>query len=256
MLETITMYHATTTGEHDENLASICDRGITLLKGHLDISHQKNGFFVGSSEAYAKKHAIGFTEGYGDAETKRPGKPMLITLRCNFGSGFDLDYEETPELAKEILRKFEDKLVTIPQNTLKLREGYVINKIRSIKEGVEIGLIKEDRSDPKTIFMSWHKRAFTPWYEKEKKTVVAEAGLLQVLRDYLVSTIGDEYISYEADYIKNAIPRFHEREYFANVSMKCHGSTSPEIIKLDIFNGHAWETITLPRQTGYVPGMP
>lgn len=237
----ITMYHSATTGDNDAHLTSILRHGIVLPAGYVDVSHQRNGFFVNSNPEYQKMQAIDCTRGYGEGTVKRPGKPMLITVTCHFGTGFDLDYEEAAPLAKKILFAFQDHLKAVSPGVLRLREGYLIEKIRPVyddhRDGLEIDLVKEDTRQPQTLFMSW---------DKDMQTAgIAEAGLLQVLRDYLVSTVNG-YAEREAEHIEKAVSRHHGEKYSPGVSMKYHGSKPPEIVKLETFNGQAWEAVPVP----------
>lgn len=240
MTQTITMYHSTTTGKNDATLNAFLTKGISRSKGYVDYSHQRNGFFVNSSRQQEEQHARNYHK---DKENPKEGRPLLLTVRCRFGAGFDIDYEEDADTAKSILFHCQDTLKHIPAGILKLKEGHTIQRVMPVyegkKDGLDITLSASGQQAEHTIFM--------PWDNTMRGEAVAQAGLLQVLRDYLVSTLGKEYLAHEQAQVMKIIEKNRVKtDYPEGISMKAHGPKPPEIEKIEVWNGKSWDDITLP----------
>lgn len=240
MPSSIIMCHETATGEDDSVLTSLLTEGIKIRPGYVPFSNQKSGFFVNNRYGDEKKTV---EEGI---KTERPGRPLLITVKCEFGAGFDLDYEDNPALSKAILFNFQDTLRNVPADVLQLRDGSTIHSITPVEEGGKEGLNIELQKDGlvTTLFLSWDKT------KTNRSDSPSTPELLQLMRDYLVSTLGSNYLMEEEQKILEAIEQDNEGGYLSSkgISMKSHGSKAPEILKLEVWNGKSWEDIPIPEK--------
>lgn len=237
MSRNITMYHSTTTGEDDAVLHSILNEGIRIPDGHTEGSCQRNGFFVSSN----KEHEYMQAKGYmlpGMArdvdEDVYAGDPMVITVSCQLGAGCDLDYEDYSYIARKVFSHFQDQLTQIPGDTLVAVNGATIEAVHTIDNDTQKGLgidVIDAQGERHTITMPWDKRG-----RISPPSVIPQGNLMQLLRDYLVSTSTQEYLDKEADEILAAIKKENAKDpdLFNGISLKCHGA-APRIEAIEIF---------------------
>ncbi len=239
MASEIIMFHRTTTGENDETLHSILKNGLRSPSGLIENVGQKNGLFVNSNHDLQQylSTSIHMEEVWG----KMGGRPLLLTVKCAFGAGFDLDYEDSIHIALPIFSHFQEVLSHIPPDVLTLKNGQVIHSVRSIdepdKKGLEIVYSDAQGRQNERFFLAWDGN------EQFKYGHDNVTEIFQTLRDYLVVTCGKEYLEYEEQQIRLAV---QADEFQSGISMKAHGSNVPEVLKAEVWDGQKWEEVPLP----------
>lgn len=239
MASEIIMFHRTTTGENDETLHSILKNGLRSPSGLIENVGQKNGLFVNSNYDWQKY--LSTSEHMEEVMKEMGGRPLLLTVKCAFGTGFDLDYEDSIHIALPIFSHFQEVLSRIPPDVLTLQNGQVIHSVRPIdepdKKGLEIVYRDAQGSPIQPFFLAWDGM------EQARHGHDNITEIFQTLRDYLVVTCGKEYLEYEEQQIRLAV---QEDKYQNGISLKAHGSNMPEVLKVEKWDGQKWEEVPLP----------
>jgi hypothetical protein len=261
----VTLYHATTTGEDDSTLKAFQNNGISVPSGLIKDSRQRNGFFAESRRDKAMDMAIAMPVVdpiFPDEDPKWngapvPGRPLLVSVKCDFGPGWELDYEE-PRHVKRLLFEYAVQLSRVPPGAIKLSNGYSIEHIAAVHDDQRDGLVLTCKNEQTGNTIT----SFLPWDRTKKKDAIAEPEVLQGLRDYLAKTGGEKYLEKEAEFIADAIRRAHTVPYAkeingprtnTSVSLKYTGQKLPEMTALHTFDGQDWQAEQiLARRSGAV----
>jgi len=271
------MYHLTTEGRGGETLRSLFERhAVNTGPQWVPGSDQRNGFYVRSHRRASQ--VIGETpldDNDDPSLARRVGRPVLVTVACDFSEGWDIDYEDSPDVAKTAFFNYAQDLAQAPPGRIALVDGTKILAIRAVEEderdGLEIDVQTANAQTPQTLFMSWDspmdsarlmilkslpQEGFRARVEEmNREPRVSEYALLQGMRDYLVETKGDEYRAHEEKVIRDAINR-EERlgargKHNPGVSLKYYGDQPLPILKVEMLgrNGR-WTTLKPPAGTG------
>lgn len=249
----LNMYHITSDGENYSNLNSFLKHGVQIPNsGWTKDTLQRNGFFVSSSRASSLRKATDI----GQIVGHHSGNPVLITVECDFSQEWDLDYEESPKLAKRILFNFRDQLANVGAGEIILPGGSQIQSMTPIytddTDGLDIVFVKPNQ-ETSSVYLGWdtdiyedlrknlghltRESFFDAAMKARKNMQINQTELLQVLRDYLVNVCGDEYTTYESNEIRNAINLSNVRElkskFDDGISLKYTGSTNLPIVKIE-----------------------
>ncbi|MCL4678692.1 MAG: hypothetical protein KJ017_08900 [Alphaproteobacteria bacterium] len=273
MAKPVLMYHLTTTGKDDSTLRSLFERqAITNGPQWVPHSGQRNGFYVNSSRAHTQ--GIGETpldENDDPLIAQRPGPQVIVTVECDFGPGWDIDYEDNPGIGKSALFRFSADLEQAAPGAIQLSDGTVVNAIRAVeddtRDGLELDVLPSYQAQPITVFMAWDKAMDadhlamlrtlpTENFREHVREIsaaprISEYALLQALRDYLVETKGDAYLNHEQQVVRDAIDRENRKENRGDltngVSLKYSGAQPLKIIKLEMLGPRQrWDPITEP----------
>lgn len=273
MAKPVLMYHLTTAGRDEATLRSLFERQ-AVVNGPQWVPHsgQRNGFYVNSSRAHAQR--IGETPVDTDDDPligQRVGAPVIVTVECDFGSGWDIDYEDNPGIGKTALFGFASDLEQASPGRIVLSEGTTVNAIRAVeddaRDGLELDVVPSYQTQKTTVFMSWDKamdadhlamlRALPSENFRERVQEVnatpriSEYALLQALRDYLVETKGEVYLKHEERTVRDAIDREQRKEnrgdHTNGVSLKYSGAQPLKILKLEVLGPQdRWDTAKTP----------
>jgi hypothetical protein len=286
MARPLLMYHLTSAGQGDETLRSLFEHHAqTIGPEWIAEAGQRNGFFVSSS--LTRTRNIGQIPPDKDMlkEMKRPwiGPQIIATVECDFSEGWDIDYEDSPELAKMAFFNFAQQLEQAPPGRITLFDGTKIQSIRAVndatRDGLELDVITPDQPQQQTLFMPWDLPMDTPHrkqiktlpadrllaylHEQENQSRFSENSLLQGLRDYLVETKGGEYRTHEEKIIRDTIASLERRAERENpiqpqaISLKYCGPQPLKIIKMEMLGPrNRWKTITEPLAGNAPPDPP
>ncbi|MBK6896268.1 MAG: hypothetical protein IPH06_06735 [Alphaproteobacteria bacterium] len=276
MAKPIFMYHLTSAGQGDETLRSLFEHHAqTIGPEWIPEAGQRNGFFVSSS--LTRTRNIGQIPPDKDMlkEMKRPkvGREIIATVECDFSEGWDIDYEDSPELAKIAFFNFAEQLEQVPPGRIVLFDGTAIQAIRAVndatRDGLELDVVTPGQPGQETLFMPWDSPMDTPHlknlrtlspqrlnaYIQELKNQprFSENALLQGLRDYLVETKGAEYRTHEEKIIRDTIASLERRAERDNpiqpqaVSLKYSGAQPLKIISMEMLGPrNRWEPVEPP----------
>ena len=266
MSNPIKMYHLTTTGDKDEILVNLTEEGAFHVRDteFRSESGQINGIFVRSNESQQKRlGAMGYAPDSSDIGTEvRPGYPLVATVNCDFGSSWAIDYEESGQLAKNILRQFKDDLLearpevfalnrtarlkSISEQTINGWDGLLIEAIDPETGKEQKGFMPWDESMHATEFLQANMALsgrFNDPLEFAKNSLIKEPGLLEAFREHLVIKYGEQMYHIEEQVIRKAIELEQSREdpkddsRFPTVSLKYVGSKPLPILDIQIKPG-------------------
>lgn len=275
MPEPVHVYHLTNTGDNGETLQSLFEqRATTQGPDWIDVSGQRNGFFVRTNRAMQDKMArVAATDDGSDEwiQQSKHGEELLATVECDFRNGWEIDYEDSAPVAKLAFFEFQEQLADIPAGEIKTADGFTIQNITIIEEderdGLEITTTHADLDEPYVLYLAWDeplqkskydlRRSMSPTEliadlkSREGETSIAEPGLLQVLRDHLVNTLGDTYRDHETMVISNAIASEKRKEadgvFHAGLSLKYNGDEPLDIIKIETMDSTGvWKEVESP----------
>lgn len=280
MAKPLLMYHLTSAGQGDETLRSLFEHHAhTIGPEWIAEAGQRNGFFVSSS--LTRTRNIGQIPIDKDMakEMKRPkvGAQIIATVECDFSEGWDIDYEDSPELAKMAFFNFAGHFSQAPPDRIVLFDGTKIQSIRAVnddtRDGLELDVLTPGQPGQETLFMPWDSPMDTA-HLKNLRTLSAdrltaylqqlknqprfsENSLLQGLRDYLVETKGAEYRAHEEIIIRDTIASLERRAERDNpiqpqaVSLKYNGAQPLKIISMEMLGPrNRWTTLKPPAGTG------
>lgn len=277
MAKPVLMYHLTTVGEDSGTLRSFFERQAQRVGPEfVPNAGQRNGFFVNSSRTHALK--IGLTpidDDDNEWTARQKGAPMIVTVECDFAEGWDIDYEDSPQVGKMAFFKFSNALEQAAPDSIILSDGTKIQAIRSVEEdtrdGLEFDVLSPYDPELRTLYMPWDdsmdagrmialrtmpsEQLKDHVREMNQKPRVSEYALLQSLRDYLVQTQGDAYRKHEEKVIRDAIDkreRISEAQkqkeiHSLGVSLKYSGQQPLKVLKLEVLGpGGRWDVADSP----------
>ena len=264
----VTMYHYTNSGENDAVLTSLLANGGHVPSGMTAAANQKNGFYLMDRLIRDPDDDIF------KCVTTQIGSPMIVTTRCRFGSGFELDYEGGIPLTTAIMSEFSEELAAIPPGKITLSSGHVITGVRvdEDEDGIEFELTRPGYQ-PRKIFFEWgedmpmHYRGnivkaseITDFLKKHKLGILDlkrlmghEENLIQQLRDYLVEKCGNRYTDVEKTYITRMLRRNIVRPNEEAIHMKCTDPAFMEIVQIEVHRDGQWQKLLPDRAE---PGTP
>ncbi|MCB1681421.1 MAG: hypothetical protein KDI61_04860 [Alphaproteobacteria bacterium] len=275
MAKPLLVYHLTTAGQDDETLRSLFEHHAQTI-GPQWVPHagQRNGFFVNSSRRRTENIGITPPDDLDEELTKpRIGAPVIATVACDFSEGWDIDYEDNPDVAKMAFFRFAQTFQDAPADRIVLSDGTKIRAIRIVndedRDGLEFDVLGPHDPAQQTLFMSWDEpmdtarlielKALPPDQlearvsEMNREPRISEYALLQALRDYLVETHGETYLRHEEQVIRDAISRTERRadrnedEQPQGISLKYSGTEPLKIVRMEILTPRkGWQTINEP----------
>lgn len=271
----VPMYHLTTVGDNNATLRSFFERQANRVGPEwIPNAGQRNGFFVSSSRSHTED--IGrspIDDGDDELSARQKGVPMIVTVECDFSEGWDIDYEDSPQVAKMAFFRFTNDLVQTPHERIALSDGTKIRAIRAVedntRDGLEIDVTLPKTQISQTIYMPWDEDMDLAYInklktmpagqlkqfvqEERKQPRVSEYALLQSLRDYLIETQGDVYRKHEERVVRDAIDkreRMSEEQklkemHALGVSMKYNAQKPLKILKYETLGARGrWTEIS------------
>lgn len=225
------LHHITFTGKKDDILMSFLKKGIRISRGYQPVSHQRKGFYVTNNEFLMKRTGVGE---FG-SDIAREGKPLLVTVKTKIGPGWEADSEENPETAKRVLAAFESDILHAAPRQVRVREGYLIQRVEKKSSGLVFELTPEKHGTVQHFRMPWDKTLHGQ--------TISESGLIQTLRDWLACHRGDAFLRHEAQAIASELSR-SSRDFRESLSLKYCGPRPLAIERMELFADGAWKSIT------------